>query len=78
MNLFSLRPWIELVKLHPDVESGGLTEATFAIDLGAIAAADPGTPAVYRDPSALYAITGRTVVARSWADRMSACCRSAW
>jgi PIN like domain len=25
-----------------------------------------------------YAITGRTVVARSWADRMSACCRSAW
>jgi hypothetical protein len=25
-----------------------------------------------------YVITGRTVVTRSWADRMSACCRSAW
>jgi hypothetical protein len=24
-----------------------------------------------------YAITGRTVVTRSWSDRMSACCRSA-
>jgi hypothetical protein len=29
-------------------------------------------------PSTWYAITGRTVVINRWADRMSACCRSAW
>ncbi|HJY81525.1 MAG TPA: hypothetical protein VKK81_10640 [Candidatus Binatia bacterium] len=38
MTTTTLRPWTDLVKLHPDVESGALTEAVFAIDLGAIAA----------------------------------------
>lgn len=33
MSVHSLKPWTELVKLHPDVESGSLTEAVFAIDL---------------------------------------------
>jgi len=37
MNARALRPWTELVRLHPDVESGTLTQAVFAIDLGAIA-----------------------------------------
>ena len=35
MTTHSLRPWTDLVKLHPDVESGNLTEAVFAVDLGA-------------------------------------------
>ncbi len=52
-----LRPWTDLVKLHPDVESGALTEATFAIDLGAIAANDPDTPIVNRDPEAFFRAT---------------------
>lgn len=38
MSTHTLRPWTNLVKLHPDVEAGALTEAVFAIDLGAIAA----------------------------------------
>ncbi len=56
-TLTTLRPWTDMVKLHPDVESGALTEATFAIDLGAIAAGDPEVPAVYRDPEAFFRAT---------------------
>ncbi len=57
MSTTSLRPWTELVKLHPDVESGALTEAVFAIDLGAIAAGDPAVPVVNRDPVAFFQAT---------------------
>lgn len=52
-----LRPWTDLVKLHPDVEAGVLTEAAFAIDLGAIAEGDPNVPPVYRDPEAFFRAT---------------------
>jgi hypothetical protein len=45
------------VKLHPDVEGGALTEAVFAIDLGAIAAGDPNVPVVNRDPEAFFRAT---------------------
>jgi hypothetical protein len=53
----TLRPWTDLVKLHPDVEAGALTEALFAIDLGAIATNDPNVPVVYRDPEAFFRAT---------------------
>jgi hypothetical protein len=36
VSTHALRPWTDLVNLHPDVEAGALTEAVFAIDLGAI------------------------------------------
>ena len=49
MSVHALRPWTELVKLHPDVESGSLAEAVFAIDLGAVAVGDATTPTVYLD-----------------------------
>ncbi|GBD43556.1 hypothetical protein HRbin40_01030 [bacterium HR40] len=57
MRTRALRPWTELVRLHPDVEAGTLTEAVFAIDLGAIAAGDPNVPVVYRDPEAFFQAT---------------------
>ena len=57
MTTTTLRPWTDLVKLHPDVESGALTEAVFAIDLGAIAAKYPNVPAVNRDPEAFFRAT---------------------
>src|SRR5712692_1762917 len=57
MSTHTLRPWTDLVKLHPDVESGVLTEAVFAIDLGAIAANDPNVPVVNRDPEAFFRST---------------------
>ncbi|MCD6198158.1 MAG: ATP-binding protein [Deltaproteobacteria bacterium] len=57
MSTHTLRPWTDLVKLHPDVEAGALTEAVFAIDLGAIAAGDPNVPVVNRDPEAFFRAT---------------------
>lgn len=57
MSTQTLRPWTDLVKLHPDVEGGALTEAVFAIDLGAIAADDPNVPVVNRDPEAFFRAT---------------------
>ncbi|MGC8761966.1 MAG: ATP-binding protein, partial [Bryobacteraceae bacterium] len=57
MSTRTLRPWTDTVKLHPDVESGALTEAVFAIDLGAIAAGDPNVPVVNRDPEAFFRAT---------------------
>lgn len=57
MSTRALRPWTDLVKLHPDVEAGALTEAVFAIDLGAIASGDPNVPVVNRDPEAFFRAT---------------------
>ena len=52
-----LRPWTDVVGLHPDVEAGDLPEAVFAIDLGAIAMKDPKVPAVNREPEAFFRAT---------------------
>jgi len=57
MSTLTFRPWTDIVKLHPDVEAGALTEAVFAIDLGAIAANDPNVPVVNRDPEAFFRAT---------------------
>ena len=46
MSTRAFRPWTELVKLHSDVEARALTEAVFAIDLGAIAEGAERVPAV--------------------------------
>ncbi len=70
MSIKTLRPWTELVKLHPDVESGTLTEAVFAIDLGAIASGDPNVPVVYRDPEAFFRATYLTADLRKLLDEV--------
>jgi len=57
LSTHTLRPWTDLVGLHPDVEAGALTEAVFAIDLGAIAARDPNVPVVNREPEAFFRAT---------------------
>jgi hypothetical protein len=57
MSTRALRPWTELVKLHPDVEAGNLPEAVFAIDLGAIAEGDPAVAVVNREPRAFFRAT---------------------
>lgn len=66
----TLPPWTDVVKLHPDVESDTLTEAMFAIDLGAIATNDPNTPAVYRDPEAFFRATYLTADLRKLLDEV--------
>jgi hypothetical protein len=68
----ALRPWTDLVKLHPDVEAGALTEAVFAIDLGAIAANDPNVPMVNRDPEAFFRATFLTADLRKLLDEVLA------
>jgi len=57
VSTHALRPWTDLIKLHPDVEGGALTEVVFAFDLGAIAANDPNVPVVNRDPEAFFRAT---------------------
>jgi len=67
-----LRPWAQVVHLHPDVESGILTEAVFAIDLGAVAAGDPNTPAIYRDPESFFRATYLTTDIRRLCEEVMA------
>jgi uncharacterized protein len=57
MSAQIFRPWTDVVKLHPDVESDNLPEAIFAIDLGAIAEKDPNVPVVNREPESFFRAT---------------------
>jgi len=50
----ALPAWFETVRLHPDVEAGNFTRATFAIDFGGVLANDPNVPLVYRDSRAFW------------------------
>jgi len=72
VSTHALRPWTDLVKFHPDVEAGALTEAVFAIDLGAIAANDPNVPVVNRDPEAFFRATYLTADLRKLLDEVLA------
>lgn len=72
MSSRALRPWTDLVKLHPDVEGGVLTEAVFAIDLGGIAAGDPNVPVVNGDPEAFFRATYLTADLRKLLDEVLA------
>ena len=62
MSKAAIRPWVEVVSLHPDVLSENFSEDIFALDLGSLADGNPNVPAVYRDPehffSASYITSG--------------------
>jgi hypothetical protein len=72
MTTRQLRPWSQVVHLHPDVDAGNLTEAVFAIDLGALAAGDPNVPAVYRDPESFFRATYLTADMRTLLEQVLA------
>jgi len=58
MNAESGLPaWYEVVRLHPNVESGNFTRTTFAIDFGGVLANDPHVPLVYWDSLAFWQAT---------------------
>ncbi len=57
MNSYALRPWTDVAALHPDVENDNLTEAVFAVDVGAIAEGDKRAPLVNRDAEAFFRAT---------------------
>jgi len=50
----AIRPWLEVVTLHPDVLSEEFSEDIFALDLGPLADGNPNVPAVYRDPEHFF------------------------
>lgn len=55
--MVAVRPWSEIVLLHPDVESGETALAAYALDLGAVVAGDPNVPVVYRDARSFWRAT---------------------
>ena len=49
-----IKPWIEVVTLHPDVLSEDFSEDIFALDLGPLADGNPNVAAVYKDPEHFF------------------------
>jgi len=52
-----LKPWIEVVSLHPDVIGENFSEDIFALDLGPLADGNPSVAAVYRDPEHFFRVS---------------------
>jgi hypothetical protein len=50
----SIKPWIEVVTLNPDVLSENFSEDIFALDLGPLADGNKNVPAVYKDPEQFF------------------------
>lgn len=60
-----IKPWIDVVRLHPDVESDSTSLSTYALDLGALVVKDPNVPATYRDPYSFFCATHITTDMKS-------------
>lgn len=54
MTSVVIKPWIEVVTLHPDVLSEEFSEDIFALDLGPLADGNPNVAAVYKDPEHFF------------------------
>jgi predicted AAA+ superfamily ATPase len=54
MSTNAIKPWVEVVSLHPDVLSPNFSEEIFALDLGPLADGNPQVPSVYRDPEHFF------------------------
>src|SRR5712691_4347892 len=57
MTPIPIKPWVEVVALHPDVLSENFSEDIFALDLGPLADGNPNVPAVYRDPEHFFRVS---------------------
>ncbi|MBI3818879.1 MAG: ATP-binding protein [Planctomycetes bacterium] len=60
-----IRPWLEVVELHPDVLAENFSEDIFALDLGPLADGNPRVPAVYRDAEQFFRASYLTTGIRS-------------
>jgi hypothetical protein len=65
MTTASIKPWLEVVALHPDVLSENFSEDIFALDLGPLADGNPNVPAVYRDAEHFFRASYLTAGLRS-------------
>jgi hypothetical protein len=54
MSTASIKPWVEVAALHPDVLAEHFSEDIFALDLGPLADGNVNVPAVYRDPEHFF------------------------
>jgi len=64
-NAAVIKPWIEVVALHPDVLAENFSEDIFALDLGPLADGNPNVPAVYRDAEHFFRVSYLTKGLRS-------------
>ena len=46
MSSTNMKPWVEIVTLHPDVISEDFSEDIFALDLGPLADGKPEVPVI--------------------------------
>jgi hypothetical protein len=53
----TIKPWVEVASLHPDVLSESFSEDIFALDLGPLADGNANVPAVYRDPEHFFRVS---------------------
>src|SRR5436190_23386770 len=54
MSNTTIKPWVEVAALHPDVLAENFSEDIFALDLGPLADGNANVPAVYRDPEHFF------------------------
>lgn len=60
-----IKPWVQVVQVHPDVDSPSFSEDIFALDLGPLADGSKSIPAVYRDPEHFFRVSYLTKGLRS-------------
>jgi hypothetical protein len=60
-----IKPWVQVVQVHPDVDSPSFSEDIFALDLGPLADGNKSVPAVYRDPEHFFRVSYPTKGLRS-------------
>lgn len=60
-----IKPWVQVVQVHPDVDSPSFSEDIFALDLGPLADGNKSVPAVYRDAEHFFRVSYPTKGMRS-------------
>jgi Protein of unknown function (DUF499) len=60
-----IKPWVQVVQVHPDVDSPNFSEDIFALDLGPLADGNKSVPTVYRDAEHFFRVSYPTKGLRS-------------
>src|SRR5437879_5195129 len=60
-----IKPWVQVVQVHPDVDSENFSEDICALDLGPLADGAKSVPAVYRDAEHFFRVSYPTKGLRS-------------
>lgn len=64
-NSRAIKPWVQVVQVHSDVDSPNFSEDIFALDLGPLADGNKSVPAVYREPEHFFRVSYLTKGLRS-------------